>query len=152
MSVPHRPSRPWTDREQTRTYRAEHDWVAACVDEAPLRTLDECEALLRELVHPVLADRCELEVLRDRGVTDGQLVYLEWYQFRMQLVLPCPPSVLVHEVAHLLLESMGGCDIHDAQFRATMVWLVRRRYGKRRADRLARIYAHHGLATFAPAR
>lgn len=139
-------SRPWFDYEQTRTYRAEGAWHQAHLTDDELHTMADVDHLLRELVHPVLADRVALEQLPGTASdTLGQLVYTEWYQWRLRVALPVHPCTVLHEAAHLLLESCGGCDIHDHQFRATLVWLARRHYGNRVANHLRRTYREHGL-------
>lgn len=139
----------WIDREQTATYQAETAWEAACQpDGYVIDDLADCRRQLDGLVNPVLLDRVTFEQIKgNTGKTLGQLVYTEWYQWRLRVVLPVQPATLVHEAAHLLIESCGGTDLHNVDFRRVHLWLVRQKYGPRLAGRLANIYRAHGLVS-----
>lgn len=127
------------------TYRAE---VAFLRDETIhfplLTTFAEVEAFLaKHAVSPVLLSR--MTFAKVRGSDEGSLHFLGWDQWMMRLAMPAHPMTALHEAAHLLIESIGGNEKHDLDFRQTLIWLVKMYYGTRASERLARKYYEEGL-------
>lgn len=141
---------PPRDTEKQRCYDAETAWRRQ-LHEARYVSLHPVRELLREHLSPAAMLQLDVQERRQRTRRDtGEVEEPAPLHYVLKVGLPCLPSVVLHEAAHVLHAQARGWDTdtnHGRLFRRTYLWLVLRHYGPREHGRLIFHYHEKGLDT-----
>lgn len=134
------------DRERARTYRAEAAWRKNEGEARLTHVEDVFDLLARDMLPPLLCGRLEVRTMDARVTTeDAYAHHAGRGYYELAVYLPVLPSIVIHEAAHVLVNETEGHGLHDAGFRQTLTWLVRRHYGSRSASRLTAAFEKERL-------
>lgn len=144
-------SKPAFDKDRQKVYDAEFAWRDQ-LSERRMTSIAEVRACAENYLPPCSRLAVGYDTFRKGTNRDrGQVSYdYNLRTYRLRVVLPALPSVILHEVAHILQGQARGWDTdpaHGLLFRRTYLFLVRWSYGNDRYYQLAESYAQKGLST-----